>query len=99
MRLAKAHRRTLLLVIAWLLSSAPVTAQTTEWHAPAVGTTFEWRTNGGETMTSRIVAVSDFLVTEESSPGGRRARYFGFMAPEPVNGPPARLDSAQLKYF
>ena len=87
------------LTIAWLLSASPADAQTADWHPPAVGTTFEWRLDGAETVTARVAAVTDFLVTEEANPGGRRARYFDFLVPETPSGEPGWIDAAQLKYF
>ena len=91
--------RTSALLAALLLAPTPAPAQTADWHPPTVGTTFEWRINGTETVSARVTAVTDFLVTEETGAGGQRSRYFDFVMPEASTGELAVIDPTPLKYF
>ncbi len=81
---------------AWIQLYAPAAlAQSADFKAPAIGTRFEWKYNGGVGRPGEIVGVSGRVVTYQDS-GGIRHRYGGFQQMESSRGENLRLDISEL---
>ena len=82
--------------VSWIQLYAPAAvAQSADFKPPAVGTTFEWKYNGGPGRSTQITAVSGHVITSQNGAGIRHV-YGGFQPLESSDGTDLRLNVSKL---